>query len=125
MYLSQAVDEIRDKLVQHRLAPKTFLWSTIRKQIAKQDAFDEAYVDVILEAIRTFLRPLDDVTILALWRETDVGLVDESRGVHFSPADLRLDVEMDLLEQLTDLACYEATGKWPEPQRSFDEPDCD
>jgi hypothetical protein len=37
MYLAEAVDAIREKLVQHRLPGRKTLWATILKQIAKQD----------------------------------------------------------------------------------------
>jgi hypothetical protein len=43
MYLTEAVDGIREKLVQYRLGPRKFLWPTILKQIAKQNCFDGAY----------------------------------------------------------------------------------
>jgi hypothetical protein len=125
MYLSEAVDEIQGKLVRHRLAPRKFLWPTILKQIAKRDCFDGVYADTILEYIRSLLRPLDDATIISLWRETEVGMGDETEDDHLFPFDLRMDVEMELLQQLTDLACYEATGKWPKPRRNFDDPEED
>lgn len=34
-----------------------------------------------------------------------------------------MDVEMELLQQITDDAWYEATGKWPKPRRNFDDPE--
>lgn len=43
MYLTEAVDEIRDTLVQHRLSGRKTFWATILKQIAKQDGFDGQY----------------------------------------------------------------------------------
>ena len=127
MYLTKAVDEIREKLVRHRLAPRKLLWPTILKQIAKQDSFDGAYAEIILEIIRSFLQPLDDATIISLWRETEVGMGDETEDDHLFPNGLRMDVEMELLQQITDLAWYEATGRWPKPRRNFDdhEPDWD
>jgi len=101
------------------------LWATILKQIKKQDSFDGAYADTILEAIRLFLRLLDDATIISLWRETEVGLGDETGADRWFPDDLPMDVEMELLQQITDHAWYEATGKWPKPRRNFDDPEPD
>jgi hypothetical protein len=124
MHLSEAVDEIREKLVQHRLAPRRFLWATILKQIAKQDSFDGAYADTILEMIRSLLRPLDDATIISLWRETEAGMCDETGADRFFPDDLRMDVEMELLQQVTDSAWEEAKGSRPR-RRDFDEPEWD
>ncbi len=121
MYLSEAVDEIREKLVKHRLAPRKFLWRTIFQQIAKKDCFDGAYADTIQEMIRELLRPLDDATIKALWRETETGMCNENDADRWFTDDLRYDVEMEILQQLMDMACYEATGKWP--NRSTRNPD--
>ena len=77
MYLSEAVDAIREKWVGHRLSGRKHLWATILKEIAKQDAFDGNYVDVILEIIESFLKPLDEETLIALWKQTETGLADE------------------------------------------------
>ena len=111
MYLSEAVDAIREKLVQHRLPGRKTLWATILKQIAKQDAFDGAYADTVLEVIRSFLRPLGAPTIISLWRETEVGMCDETLDDRLFPDDLRMDVEMELLQQVTDLAWEEANDR--------------
>ena len=108
VYLTAAVDEIREQLVQHRLAPRKFLWTTILKQIAKQDCFDGHYADVILEAIRAFLKPLDDKTIISLWRETEVGMSDDAEDDCLFPDSCRMDLEMEMLQQTTDLAWWEA-----------------
>lgn len=126
MYLYEAVDEIREKLVRHRLAPRRFLWATILKQIAKQDSFDGAYANTILEVIRSFLRPLNDATIISLWRETEVGMGDETEDDCLFPDCLRIDVEMELLQEITDLAWEEATGSRPKRRRGrFDDPERD
>ena len=111
MYLTEAVDAIREKLVQDRLSGRKTLWATILKQIAKQDAFDGAYADTILEIIRSLLRPLDAATIISLWRETEVGMCDETEDIRLFPDDLRMDVEMELLQQVTDLAWQEAKDR--------------
>lgn len=111
MYLTEAVAEIREKLVQHRLSGRKTLWATIQKQIAKQDAFDGAYADTILEIIRSLLRPLDAATIISLWREREVGMCDETEDDRLFPDDLRMDVEMELLQQVTDLAWGEAKDR--------------
>src|SRR5947209_531554 len=92
MYLSEAVDEIREKLVKHRLAPRKFLWRTILKQIAKQDCFDGAYADTIQKMIQALLRPLDDA-IISLWRETEVGMCNENEADRTFADGLRSDVE--------------------------------
>ena len=125
VYLFDAVDEIREKMVKHRLAPRKFLWPTILKQIAKKDSFDGHHADIILEAIRVFLKPLDDKTIISLWRETETGMGDEAEDECLFPFCCRMDLEMELLQQITDLAWYEATGRWPKPVRNFDDPEPD
>src|SRR4051794_897937 len=108
MYLTEAVDAIREKLVQHRLSSRTTLWSTILKEIAKQDAFDGKYAGTILEAIRAFLKPLDDKTIIFLWRETETGMCDDTEDDGLFPDCCRMDPEMELLQENTNLAWEEA-----------------
>jgi hypothetical protein len=121
MYLTEAVDEIREKLAQHRLAPRKFLWPTVLKQIATQNCFDGAYADTIQKMIQALLRPLDDATIISLWRETEVGMGNERDADRWFTDDLRYDVEMEIMQQIADLAWYEATGKWPKPKSDFDD----
>jgi len=101
------------------------MWQTILKENAKQDRFDGPYADTIQEMIQILLRPLDAATIISLWRETEVGMCDETEDDRLFLDDLRYDVEMEILQQITDMACYEATGKWPKPRRNFDDPEPD
>ena len=44
MHPTEAADAIREKLIKHRVSRTADLWSTILKQIAKQDSFDGKYV---------------------------------------------------------------------------------
>jgi hypothetical protein len=108
MHLTEAVDAVREKLVRHRLPGRTTLWATILKQIAEQDAFDGHYADTILETIRSFLTQLDDGTMISLWRETETGMGDETEDECPYPDSLRMDLEMELLQEITNLAWKEA-----------------
>ena len=54
MHLTEAADVIREKFIEHRVSRTADLWSTILKQIAKQDSFDGKYLDTILDIIRSF-----------------------------------------------------------------------
>jgi hypothetical protein len=108
MYLHQAVDAVRERLIQHRLLGRKTLWATILKQIAKQNSFDGHHADTILEAIRSLLKPLDDQTIISLWRQTDTGMDDEAEDDCLLPECVRIDLEMELLQEITDLAWEEA-----------------
>jgi hypothetical protein len=108
MYLAEAVDAIREKLILHRLSGRKTLWSTLLQQIAKQDSFDGHYADTILDAIRAFLKPLDQQTIISLWRETETGMCDETEDDCLFPDWLRMELEMELLKETTDLAWEEA-----------------
>src|SRR5436305_15109345 len=98
MYLAEAVNAIREKLVQHRLAGRKTLWATILKQIAKQDAVDGHYADIILEAIRALLKPLDDKTIISLWRATETGMGDDTDDKCLFADCCRRDLEVEPLE---------------------------
>jgi len=108
MHLAEAVAVIREQLVQHRLSGRKTLWSTVLKQIAKQDAFDGQYADTILEVIRSLLGQLDDATIISLWRQTETGTGDETEDECLYPDSVRMDLEMELLREITDLAWEEA-----------------
>ena len=108
MGLTEAADAIREKLIEHRMSRTTNLWSTILKQIRKQDSFDGQYVDTILEIIRSFLSQLDDETSIALWRTTEAGFADDTEDDCLFPDSIRMDLEMELLKAVTDLAWNEA-----------------
>jgi hypothetical protein len=108
MYIPEAVDVIREKLVQHRLSGRKTLWSTILKQIAKKDAIDGHFAETILAIIRSFLKELDDKTAISLWRNTEAGWADDAQDDHLLPFSVRMDLEMELLQEITNLAWEEA-----------------
>ncbi len=109
MELAEAAEDIREKLIEHRISRTANLWSTILKQIREQDAFDGKYADTILEIIRSFLSQLDDHAAIALWRRTAVGFGDDAENDdRLFPDCLRIDLEMELLKAVTDLAWNEA-----------------
>ena len=108
MELTEAADAIREKLIEHRISRTANLWSTILKQIRKQDSFDGHRADTILEIIRSFLSRLDDQTAIGLWRKTEAGLADDSEDDCLFPDCVRIDLEMELLQAVTDLAWSEA-----------------
>jgi hypothetical protein len=108
MDLTDAADAIRDKLIEHRISRTAKLWSTILKQIRKQDSFDGHYADTILEIIRSFLSRLDDQTVIGLWRTTEAGFVDDTEDDCLFPDCIRIDLDMELLKAVTDLAWNEA-----------------
>jgi hypothetical protein len=108
--LTDAVEAIREKLIEHRISRSANLWSTVLKQIRKQDSFDGQYADTILEIIRSFLNQLDDQMAIALWRSTETGLADDTEDDYLFPDSIRIDLEMELLKAVTDLAWNEAKG---------------
>jgi hypothetical protein len=103
-----AADAMREKLIEHRISRTANLWSTILKQIRKQDSFDGEHVDKILEIIRSFLSQLDDKTAIGLWRTTEAGFADDTDDDYLFPDSIRIDLEMEFLKALTDLAWNEA-----------------
>ena len=108
MELTEAADAIREKLIEHRIARSANLWSTILNQIRKQDAFDGQHADTILEVIRRFLSQLDDGTAIGLWRSTEAGFADDTEDDCLFPDCIRIDLEMEILKAVTDLAWNEA-----------------
>ena len=107
MELTEAVEAIREKLIEHRISGKANLWSTILKQIKKQNPFDGNHADTILEIIRSFLSKLDDQTAIGFWRTTEAGFADETDDDYLFPDSVRIDLEMELLKAVTDLAWNE------------------
>jgi hypothetical protein len=108
MDLTEAADAIRETLIEHRISRTANLWSTILKQIGKQDSFDGHYADTILEIIRSFLSRLDDEATIGLWRTTEAGFADDTQDDCLFPDYIRIDLEMELLKAVTDIAWNEA-----------------
>jgi hypothetical protein len=106
--LTEAADAIREKSIEHRISRTANLWSTILKQIRKQDSFDGHYADKFLEITRSFLSRLDDQTAIGLWRTTEEGFADETEDDCLFPDCIRIDLEMELLKAVTDQAWNEA-----------------
>jgi hypothetical protein len=110
MQLSDAIDAIREKLMEHRISRTADLWSTILKQIVEQDSFDGRPADTILVLIRSYLDQLGDQTSIALWRTTEAGFADDTEDDCLFPGSIRMEPEMELLKGVTDLAWDEAKG---------------
>jgi hypothetical protein len=108
MELPEAAYAIREKLVEHRISRTANVWSTILKQIRKRDSFDGKHADTILDTIRSFLSQLDDPTVIALWRTTESRFTDETEDDRLFPDSIRMELEMELLKEVTDLAWNEA-----------------
>jgi hypothetical protein len=106
--LAEATDAVREKLIEHRISRTANLWSTILKRIRKRDSFDGRYEDTILEIIRSFLSRLDDQTAIGLWRTTEAGFDDDTEDNCTFPDCIRIDLEVELLKAVTDLAWIEA-----------------
>ena len=111
MHLSEAIHEIREMLTEHPISRTADLWSTILKQISEQDAFDGRHADTILDLIRSYLGQLGDQTSIALWRTTEAGFADDTEDECLFPDSIRMDLEMELLKGVTDLAWDEAKGR--------------
>jgi|GEM_PF-7031949 hypothetical protein len=111
MEFDDVVDVIREKLLQHRISGKATLWSTIVTRIASNDSFDAKYADTILEAIRSLLESLDDRTVISLWRQSETGMGDDTEDDCLFPDCCRMQLEMELLQTITDLAWAEAKQK--------------
>jgi len=111
MDLTDAADAVREKLTAYRISRRTNLWSTILKQIKKQNSFEGHYADTILEIIRSFLSQLDDQTTIDLWQTTEAGLLEDIEDDCLFPDSVRRNLEMELLEAVTHLAWNEAKEK--------------
>ena len=108
MCLAQAVTEIREVLTALQTPTTPGVWSTIVKQIKRSDSFDARHADTIQEVIRGFLGRLDDATVVSLWRETETGMADDSKDSELVSEWVRMALEMELLQAVTELAGQEA-----------------
>jgi hypothetical protein len=61
-----------------------------------------------LGIIRLFLSRLDNETAIGLWRTTESGFADDTEDDCLFPDCIRIDMEMELLKEVTDLAWNEA-----------------
>jgi hypothetical protein len=108
MDLIEAADGIRERLIAHRISRRTNVWSKMLTQIRKQDCFDGEYAETIQEVIRSFLSQLDDQIAIQLWRTTEAGFTDDTEDDCLFPDHIRMDLEMEILKGVTDLAWHEA-----------------
>lgn len=106
-----AAEEVREAAMKHRLPEpgKTCLWETILAQVAKQDSCDGSLADLLLDIIRDYLKKPADEDIIAMWLETETGGGDDPDELL---ADcVRIDLEMELLAEVTRIAWDEAKPK--------------
>ena len=75
---------------------------------AKRDAFDGHSADTILEVIRSFLSQADENSMFSLWRQTQTEMGDVDDDECLFRELVRMDLEMELLRQITNLAWEEA-----------------
>ncbi len=111
MNLFEAIDHIRQKLIEYQVGNNGNLWSTILKEIEDHDSFNGNHADVILKMIRSFVSQLDDRTAIALWRSTEAGQADDTEDDQLFPDSIRMDLDMELLSEITEAAWYEANEK--------------
>jgi hypothetical protein len=108
MHLLEVLDAIRGKAMQMELSEGADLWSAILKQIRRTKYFDQRYADAIEELIGSIVKGLDDATVIAMWRETETGMADNAEDEDLFPGSVRMDLEMELLDEIGKLAYEEA-----------------
>jgi len=106
-----AVEDIREAAMEHRLPGprKEVLWATILAQVAKSDTCDGSLADLLLEIIRDYLKKPADQDIVAMWLETETGGGADPEVL--LPDCVRIDLEMELLAEVTRVAWEEAKAK--------------
>ena len=99
-----AVDDIRATATEYRLpgSKRKLLWATILAQVASSDMCDGSFTDLLLDYLK---RPSDE-EIISMWLETETGGGDDPEELL---ADcVRIDLEMELLAEVTRVAWDEA-----------------
>lgn len=56
-------------------------------------------------------------SILSLWRETETGMCDDTEDECLFPDCCRMDLEMEILQQTTEMAWWEAEQLKPKSKR--------
>ncbi|MCH7688487.1 MAG: hypothetical protein IH899_17690 [Planctomycetes bacterium] len=107
--LTAAIELIRQDAIAHSVvAKKGDLWSTMLSQIKTSDSIDGKHADALQGIIATFLSQLDDGTVIALWAKTETGQADHDDLESFVADNVRMALEMELLDEVTKLAWEEA-----------------
>ena len=105
-----AVEDIDEKLREQAdpADSKLDVWSTIISQVSERDSFDGSYCDIIEKVISDYLTGLDDEIKRQLWAETETGLSSDSDAQSFLIDSIEMDLEMELLDEVTRCAWDEA-----------------
>ena len=112
-----AVDGIRATATEYRLpgSKRKLLWATILAQVATSDMCDGSLTDLLLDLIRDYLKSLSDEEIISMWLETETGGGDDPDELL---ADyVRIDLEMELLAEVTRVAWEEARPRTPRKKK--------
>ena len=81
------------------------------KQTAKDGGFDGHLVDPILEMIDALLAELTEEAIKSMWEETETGMGSAYKAAELFVEELRQDLQMEILDQVTKLAWQEAQDR--------------
>ena len=79
---------------------------TVLAQVAKSDACDGSLADLLLGIIRDYLKRPSDQEINSMWLETETGGGDDPEELLAD--SVRIDLEMELLAEVTRVAWDEA-----------------
>jgi hypothetical protein len=114
-----AVDDIRETATEYRLpgSNKKFLWATILAQVAKSDMCDDLLSDLPLDIIRDYLKRPTAQEIISMWLETETGGGADPEELLADCA--RLDLEMELLAEVTRAAWEEARPKTQKKKKRY------
>jgi len=104
MNLIQALDAIREEARRIQLSIGADLWSAIIRQLREENCFNQRYADAIEEIIGSIVSRLDDATVTAMWRETETGIADNAEDEDLFPDSVRMDLEVELLDEVVNLA---------------------
>lgn len=103
-----AIEEIREAAMEYRLPGpgKKLLWATILSQVAKSDCCDGSLANLLLDIIREYLKKPTEQELIAMWLQTENGGGDDPETLFVD--SVRIDLEMELLDEVTKVAWDEA-----------------
>lgn len=87
---------------------KVNVWSKIVAQISERDSLDASYCEIVEKGISDYLNKLDDDAKRQLWTETESGLGSDAEAQDFLIDSIEMELEMELLDEVTQYAWHEA-----------------
>jgi hypothetical protein len=100
-----AVDQVIDRVRQRKLpGDHHSVWDSILSQFGRDGLCDARLVDIVEEEIRAYLASLKGPSLRRLWSWAAKGMAESTDCSGVPPAQMRMFLEIDFLDCVTELA---------------------